>query len=309
MWFKNVTVYRMPSHWSMSKAEMEEALASNIASPLMPSQAIGHGWSPVQDDQLVYSVNNQLLMQLTTDKKVVPSSAVKAAALRRVAEILDTTGREPGRKEKKEITYDVILSLLPTALAATTVTQVWMDTVHGWLVVNTASSTRADIVVNQLIKCLGKLALETLYLAREPMSVLTECLANDQAPYGFTIDSECELKAMDESKATVKYGNSDLDRDDLREHIAHGKRCTKLALTYDSRISFTIHDNFKLKRIKALEIITDDATTAGDEREVFDADFVLMTAELNQMLSALLEVFGGEKPREGTATAEPDLFN
>lgn len=298
----------MPAHWSMSKVEMEAALATNVAAPLMPSQAIGHGWSPVQDDQLVHSVNQQLLMQLRTDKKVIPSSAVKVEVARSIAEIHDLTGRKPGRKEKKEITQTVIDSLMPGALAATTITQVWLDPVHGWLVVNTASPSRADTVVKQIIKCMGKLALETLYMARDPMQVLTECLANDEAPYGFTMDDTCVLKACDETKATVQYGNSNLDRDDLREHIKSGKRCTKLALTWDSRISFVMHEKFVIKRVRPLDIITEvgDVKTA-DERESFDSDFVLMTGELNCMLSALLEVFGGEKPREAKAD-EPDLF-
>lgn len=312
MWFKNLIVYRMPAHWVMAAADIEEALSTNIAVPLSPSQAIGHGWAPVHDDQLVHVVNRQMMLMLSTDKKVLPSSAVKAAVAQRIAEVADATGRKPGRKERREITEAVIATLLPTALAANTSTAVWIDPVHGWLVVNTGSSTRADIVVTQLIKALERLSLETLYLAREPMAVLTECLASGDAPYGFTMDSDCELKATDESKATVKYGNHNLDIEDLRTHLKQGKRCTKLALTWNDRISFVMTENFRIKRVKPLDIITEETVNPkeADERERFDSDFVMMTGELNNMLSALLEVFGGEKPRDTPAETKPDdLFN
>jgi len=297
MWFKNLTVYRMTGHWVLSAVEVAEALATNLALPLGSQQAIGHGWEPIFDDALVHVVNGQFLLSLKTEKKVVPSSALKASVKDAVAIVIDQTGRKPGRKQLKEIKEDALMALLPMALVTTTQTQVWIDPKNGWIVINTGSPARADVVISNLIRCLEKLSLETLYLARDPGSVMTEWLSSDDAPSNFSIDNACELKSADESKASVKYGNSNLDAEDLREHIAKGKRCVKLALTWDSRISFVLTDKFRVKQVRALEIITNDIDKAADERESFDNDFTLMAAEYNGMLSALIEALGGEKPR------------
>lgn len=299
MWFKNLSVYRMTGHWSLTSEAVGQALATNIATPLGSQQQIGHGWEPVFDNVLVHNVNRQLFLRLKTDKKVVPPSAIKEGVKVAVDLIKDQTGRKPGRKELKGIKEDVLMSLLPYALVTTTQTGVWIDPINGWIVINTGSQNRADTVIKELIRCLEKLSLETLWLAKDAGTVMTEWLVSedDSAPGVFTIDSACELKACDESKAVVKYGNSNLDTNELRLHIKQGKRCTKLALTWDSRISFVLTDKFKIRQVKALEIITNDREKYVDEREAFDGDFTLMTAEYNGMLSALIEALGGEKPR------------
>lgn len=297
MWFKNLTVYRMTGHWVLSAVEVAEALATNVAMPISSQQAIGHGWEMLYDDSLVHVVNGQLLLSLKTEKKVVPGSALKVALKEKIDQIKDQTGRKPGRKEVKNLKEDVLMELLPHALVTTIQTQVWIDPKNGWIVINTGSPARADVVISNLIRCLEKLSLETLYLARDPGSVMTEWLSSDDAPSNFSIDNACELKSADESKATVKYGNSNLDNDDLRQHIKQGKRCVKLALTWNSRISFALTEKFHVKQLRALDIITDDVAKATDEREAFDSDFTLMTGELNGMLSALIEALGGEKSR------------
>ncbi|AAP85953.1 hypothetical protein PHG201 (plasmid) [Cupriavidus necator H16] len=58
-------------------------------------------------------------------------------------------------------------------------------------------------------------------------------LAGDAAPSGFTVDQEIELQSGAESKATVRYVRHPLDAENLRRHIAAGKRCTRLAMTWN----------------------------------------------------------------------------
>ena len=44
-------------------------------------------------------------------------------------------------------------------------------------------------------------------------------LSEKEAPAGFTIDRECELKQPDSEKATVRYARHTLDIDEVGEHI------------------------------------------------------------------------------------------
>lgn len=128
---------------------------------------------------------------------------------------------------------------------------------------------------------------------------MTEWLATDTAPASFTIDQDAELRATGEGRATVRYVQHTLEPADVSRHIAAGKRCTQLAMTWNDRISFVLTDGLTLKRVAALDVIKE--TSAGTEQtadEAFDGDFLLMAGELARLLSDLLDALGGEHAPE-----------
>ena len=308
MWFKNLTVYRMTASWQLSAAQVEEAVSANAQTPIGLTQPVSTGWAPIFDGLFTHVVNRQILLHFKTEKKVVPSSALKASVAERIAEVERTTGRKPGKKETREIKGDALLAMLPTALATISHTRVWIDPVNGWIVINTGSTTQADAIITSLVRSLEKLELQTLHIAKSPAAVMTEWLMNDDAPSNFSIDRACVLKACDETKAVVKYTNSTLTTDNLVEHLRMGKVCKELALTWEDRISFVLTDSFRIKKVRALDLIMEDRAEANDERDAFDADFALMTGEINNLLNALVEAFGGETPRDFAKQDNEDLF-
>jgi recombination associated protein RdgC len=130
---------------------------------------------------------------------------------------------------------------------------------------------------------------------RSPVAVMTGWLESDEAPYGFTIDQDTELRATGESKAAVRYVKHTLEPDDIRRHIAAGKQCTRLAMTWNDRISFVLTETLAIKGVKPLDVIKESdggVTNSDDER--FDNDMMLMTGELSKMLTEVVEALGGE---------------
>lgn len=75
---------------------------------------------------------------------------------------------------------------------------------------------------------------------------------------GFYIDQECELKASGDSGAVVRYGRHPLDIEEVRQHIEQGKLPTKLALTFDGRVSFVLTDGLRLRSIQLQDVARDD---------------------------------------------------
>ena len=112
MWFKNLTVYRMTASWQLSAAQVEEAVSANAQTPIGLTQPVSTGWAPIFDGLFAHVVNRQILLQFKTEKKVVPSSALKAAVAKRVDEIERMTGRKPGKNERREIKDDALLASL-----------------------------------------------------------------------------------------------------------------------------------------------------------------------------------------------------
>ena len=165
MWFKNLIVYRMTASWQLTAAQVEEAVSANAQTPIGLTQPDSAGWEPIFDGLFAHVVNRQILLQFKTEKKVVPSSALKAAVAERVDEVERMTGRKPGKKEHREIKDDALLALLPSALATISQTRVWIDPVNGWIVINTGSQTQADKIITSLVRSLEKLELQTLHIA------------------------------------------------------------------------------------------------------------------------------------------------
>ena len=106
--------------------------------------------------------------------------------------------------------------------------------------------------------------------------------------------SSSTLRATGESKAQVGYKRHTLEVGEMRDHIARGKQCVRLAMTWNSRISFVLTDGLSIKSVKPLDVIKENVVGLSDESERFDNDFALMTGEYNLMLADLVAALGGE---------------
>ena len=295
MWFKNLQIYRLPAPWAYTPEQLEQALSSNKFTPPTSMDLMRQGWdTPRPNGGLVHVVNKQMLILLGTEKKLLPATVINQVAKARATEMEEAQGFAPGKKAMKELKERVADELLPRAFSIRSNVWTWIDPVNGWLVIDAASPAKADEVIKLLLKAVDKLPLESLRVQRSPVAVMTEWLQADDAPAGFTVDMDTELRATGESKATVRYVRHTLEADDVRRHIAAGKQCTRLAMTWDDKVSFVLTEALTIKGIKPLDVIKEnDASTRNDE-ERFDNDMMLMTGELAKMMADIVEALGGE---------------
>jgi len=295
MWFKNLQVFRLTTPWKITAEELHTQLSRIAFSQCASNEMQSQGWaSPRNNDQLVHSVNQQFLISLATEKKLLPSSVINQVTKARALEIEEEQGFAPGRKAMKDLKERITEELLPRAFGVKRNTNVWIDPVNRWLVIDASSPSKADEVIKLLLKCCDKLPLEGLRTKTSPQAAMTGWLAGNEAPKGFTIDQDTELKSSTEDKATVRYVRYTLEPDDIQKHITAGKQCTKLALTWDDKVSFVLTDTLTIKRIKPLDVLDESKDKGSNEEERFDADFVLMTAELASLLSDVVFALDGE---------------
>lgn len=293
--FKNLQIFRLPAPWAFTAAQLEAALAPHRFAPASSNELLRQGWdAPRGNGQLVHVVNGQMLLQLTTDKKLLPSSVINQVAKARAAELEEQQGFAVGKKAMKELKERVADELLPRAFPVRNSLWVWIDPANGWLVVDTSSPARADDVVKMLLKAVVRMPLESLRVQRSPVAAMTEWLVADEAPSNFTIDQDANLRAGGESRAQVGYKRHALEADDMRRHIAAGKQCTRLALTWSSRISFTLAEDLSLHALRPLEVMREHASAIASDDERFDNELALMTGELARLLPDLVEALGGE---------------
>ncbi|MEO8102739.1 MAG: recombination-associated protein RdgC, partial [Betaproteobacteria bacterium] len=156
------------------------------------------------------------------------------------------------------------------------------------------SPNKADEVITLMNKSIDDFVVERLNTALSPGAAMTAWLANDEVPHGFSIDQDTELQSPVEEKATVRFVRHALDAKEVQRHIAAGKQCTRLALTWADRVSFVLTESLAIKRVTPVDVIreAEDGQAQNDD-ERFDADFTLMTGELQRMMADLVTALGG----------------
>ncbi|WP_382159117.1 recombination-associated protein RdgC [Hydrogenophaga sp. ANAO-22] len=307
--FKNVTIYRIAPGWGATLEDMETALDAARFVPCGATQDKAVGWIEPRGEAhgpLVESVAGQRILKLQIETKGVPGSVVKKKAQEEADHIEATTGRKPGKKETKALREDALLALLPQAFARQMTVWVWIDLKNGWLVTDASSQGKLDEVVTALVRAFDGLAVTLLQTAVTPQTAMTQWLSAttpDEWPGGFAVERECELKSGDEEKSAVKFTRHNLATDEVRKHITEGKLPTRLAMSWEGRIGFTLTESLQVKKINFLEGVFDGRPEEGENG--FDADVALSTGELQKLIPELIEALGGEMAFGAAADSEP----
>lgn len=315
--FKAASFFRIADDFVLPPLEsLEEALQAAHFLPCGATQPESSGWVPPRGNKstvLAESIGGQLIVQLCTERRPVPSSAIKAAVEERIEKYKEETGRERvGAKIKKEFKEEVLLDLLPRAFTKRSSTTLWLDPVHKFLVVDAGSLSGADKVVSFFIEALSGLQGTGAGIAATPVQTamsasasMAHWLSSQEAPVGFTVDRDCELRMPDEQKASVRYSRHTLEIDEVAQHIASGKIPTLLAMTWNDRISFVLTDAGQIRKLKLLDVVLDGVQDKGKDDDGFDTDAAILTGELTGLIPDLVEALGGELSAEA-ATSKPE---
>ena len=291
-------VYAVSPAWTQTLASMESGLDKARFVECGLSQEKSIGWTEPRGEPngpLVESVGGQLILKLMVEVKVLPGSVVARKAQDRIAQLEATSGRKPGKKETRDIKDDIRLALLPQAFTKQGTVSVWIDPKAKRLVIDAASGGKADEVVTMLVKCLDGFAVTLVSTTTSPAVAMAHWLTEQEPPSGFSVDRECELKAADESKAVVRYSRHPLDIQEVQAHIESGKQPTRVALTWNSRVSFVLTDALQIKKVAFLDVVFESATGGSTGKDNgFDADVAIATAELAQLIPDLLLALDGE---------------
>lgn len=299
---KNATIFRIAKGWNPHIKDMQAALEKAVFTPCGATQEKSIGFIPPRGKDhgaLIESVAGQWILRLKLETKSVPASVLAAKVDEKAAIIERETGRKPGKKERKELKDEAKLELLPHAFPKQSTIAVWIDRFAGLMVIDTTSYSRLDDALFAMVGVLPHFSVAPLQTITSPESAMAHWLSGGDDDlyemHSFTVDRECELKACDESKAVVRYGRHPLDIAEVHEHIKQGKLPTKLALTWDDRVSFVLTDALQLRKLTFL-----DAVFEGEQLDdKFDADVVIATGELSKLIRDLIAALGGEPEPQG----------
>lgn len=287
MLFRNLIVFRLPADWSIGVPDLEEALARQPLRSCGSFDMKTRGWVSCADTgQLVCAQGRQYLIALGVEQKLLPASIINQEARDRAVELAASQGHPVGRRQMRELKARVADELRARALARRSTTCAWLNLEQHWLTVNTASSARAEELIETLRDTLGNLSVQPLESKQPPQNGMSAWLSRGEAPGRFTLDQDLELKAV-VGGAAIRYVQHPLDGNEIRHHLSAGKLPTRLGLTWNDRIAFVLHQTLHLRRVRFLDVCKDDNARGENPQEQFDIDFALMTGELSQLLEEL----------------------
>lgn len=298
MWFKNLALFRLTEVFALTPDELQEKLEQMAFRPCNSHEEFTFGWTPPMgksSELLVHSANGFLMLCSKKEERVLPSSVVSEMLQNKIVELEEQQGRKLSKKERTALKDELIFELLPRAFTFSTKTYAYIDPKGGWLIVDSASTKKAEDLLSSLRKCLGSLPAVPLNTIYKPIEVMTQWLATKDWPSDINLEDECELKAPEDEGGIVRCKHHDLEADEVTNHLDAGKQITKLSLSWNDRISFVLDENLAVKRLKFLDLIQDQVADieVNSEAEAFDADFSIMSLELANFLPRLVAVFGG----------------
>ena len=287
---KNATIFRITGPVS----GLDEALKARPFMDLTPGMATGSGFVIASPDYGTFTrkAGDFTEFRLRTDTKILPASVVNDATAEKAKEIEAMQGYKPGRKQTKEIKEAATLELLASAFVKTHITRGWFDAT-GWLVIDTASASKAEAALDALRNALDEFPARFWRTQQVPESAMTLWVSTQEPPEGMTIDDR--VKLADHDGGTVSVVNRDATSAEVIQLITEGGAVvSELALTLEDVASFVLA-NSTLKRLAYLDIQEEAKGDPLSQEEEANADLVLSGDAVRKVVVALTAELGGLK--------------
>lgn len=300
MWFKNLQVYRFTKPFVLSPEQLAEQLQEKPFQPCGGQDVFRYGWVPPlghYGTDFVHANSGYIMLCAKKQEKVLPAAVVNEYLLEKVEAIQDAEGRSVGRKERSSLKDEITFDLLPRAFTRSSLQFAYIAVREGLLVVNAASSKRAEELLSHLRETIGSVPVIPVAANNTPQQVMTHWLQQGQPPAGFEFGHECELRDPSDEAGVIRCKHQQLTSAEITNHIKTGMYVSKLGLCWNGGVEFMVDDQLAVKRLNFSELLEDKGgqLDAEDAAAQFDVDFTIMTQELSKLHKALIDVFGGEQ--------------
>ena len=306
MMFKNLRLYRLANPFAQSPEGLHGHLETAAFRPCGSLEQETLGWVPPLGRRatlLAHGAGGAILICARKEARMLPAAVINEELAERVAAIEDIEGRQVGRKERQELKDQIVHELLPRAFTRSSHIYAMILPRSGWVVVDTTSKVRAEELLSLLREALGSFPVAVPRPQSDPSAIMTSWLAGERLPGGLELGDECELKESGEEAGSIRVKGVELLSDEIRKHLDAGRRVVKLALGLDERQRFVLDEELVVRRLVFEDVVLEPLqdVDGDDELARMDAQFALLSLELEAMLPRILEWFGGEEGKASEA--------
>ncbi|MEC8060113.1 MAG: recombination-associated protein RdgC [Pseudomonadota bacterium] len=293
--FRNLRVYRIQSEWPESEEALSDLLAAAEFKPCGAFAERSGGFeTPVDNsgDLMCRRLAGNDLIQLRVQSRVLPAAAVKEALAERVEEFKQRMHSEPNRAEKRELKEEIYSQLLPQALTRSDRVQAFYLRDKKLLVVGTASQSVAEYLLDNLRRALISLRYSPLAFKQPALDLLTQVFLQTRVD-SFSLGRECRMRDPSDSAATVNWLDIDLADPSVRRHVTEGLAVDRLGLNFDQVFRFVLDSDLVVRKLRLADQESIPDEPMDDPLAKHDADFVMLSACVNQLMEGLEKSLGG----------------
>lgn len=297
MWFRNLRFYTFSERFEFPE-NFEARLAEHVFHPCSRQELASYGWySPFgnQSELLAHQLGGDVLLCARKEEKVLPASAINTALEEKVAALSAEQGRPVNRKEKQSMKEDLIHMMLPQAFSKYQLTWGYISTEQQMIAIDASSANKAEAFLALLRSSFSSLPVKPWLTDTPVEQSLTTWLQQQQLPEGFSFGEEAELRDSAEDGGILRCRQQELTSQEMQIHLEHGKQVTKLGVGWQERLNFVIESDLALKRFKLTDVAENDRDDLVDPtpEQKIDADFALLSSEVNALFPALRKAFQG----------------
>ncbi len=301
MWFKNIQAYRFTKPCELTAQSVNELLEQHGFVPCGSQDLTRSGWVPPlgrHGEEFVHAANGYLMVCLKRQEKVLPAAVIREALEEKIQHIEQNEARKLSRKERLSLKDEITFSMLPKAFVRSSLNFAYISLRDNMLLVDSSSVQRAEDLLHELRSAVGSLSLIPLTAKNIPIETMTHWVSSGNPSNGFLLGEECELRDNNDIHSVIRCKNHDLGASEITNHLKSGMHVSKLALSWQDRLSCVLDEKLTVKRLKFSDIVHEKASEleAEDVAQQFDVEFSIMTLELSEFFKALIAAFGGEDP-------------
>jgi recombination associated protein RdgC len=293
--FRNVRYFRIKGDWPRSEEAVSTALSTDAFTPCRALVERSSGWIPVdagQSELLARRLNGADLFRLRSQSRVLPPAVINEAVEERVDEFRARMQQDPSHREKRRLKAETRDALLPKAMLKSDRIWGYVDLDEKIIGINSAQEATCDRFLQHVRIAIKDLKTTPLQFNNPVESLLTGIFLGTP-PARFHVGRECRMQDAKDAGSSVRWTDFDLTDKTIRDHVADGMRLTHLAVEYDNILSCVIDENGGLSKLRLLGADDKDTQDDGDQLARQDAEFVLLSGTLRQLLGDLKKLLGG----------------
>ncbi|MDK2594427.1 recombination-associated protein RdgC [Pseudoalteromonas obscura] len=293
MYLSNVQVYKFKSDVIYHFDDFEESLQQDKARNCGAQELSTFGWTNALGDHgntLAYFSQGKILLCAKRFERVIPASVLNDMVHEQVKKVELEENRSVKKKEREQIKDDILTTITPQAFEKAATHYVLIDTISKLIFVESANHTKAEETLALLRKSLGTLPVAPAFADLFIDTALTEYVSEQVPPKNFDFGGLATLVDSAEKTSEITLKDRDLYGDEIPE-LMTSMLVSKLEMKYKDRLTFTIHSDGSIKRIKYSDVIKETNNDIASEEIAhrLGADFILVVAELTELFNSIYQ--------------------
>lgn len=198
-------------------------------------------------------------------------------------------------QEKMSLKDEITMTLLPRAFSKHSKIYGYIDVKHNWLIIGTSNTKKCEQFISLFKKSITE---EIKELEVKNISyTLTQWVKNPNFSTRFAIEKACLLQDPEQQLRTIRCRHQDLLSPSIQGLLKDGCEIKQVALSWQDRTEFVLHEDLSLQGIKFQDEIKQQAADmdAESEQQQFDVDFLIMGDTLSALMTDLLSLFKPNK--------------